>query len=213
MKIITSPSEIDRFLPAKWADSFNARKKALEVYLKDGGVIKIGEVKNEWPRLIYPTKEKLEKEIKDVEKELDSVERRLELARKRLDDLKQTPGKTLKVLFDPLFWKHKVRLLTDEEYREVFELVRPPVHLIHRPEWKKRMDLFLKSDEYRERLKEARLSEIGKRREFLENEVEKRMEFSRSVVENLIEKLEKKRKELKERLSALKVLLSWAKAS
>ncbi len=85
--------------------------------------------------------------------------------------------------------------------------------MIHRPDWRKKIELFIKSEEYRLRLKEARLSKIGRRREVLEKEVEKRIDFSKSVVNSLIEKLEAKKNELDERLEALKVLKAWADAS
>ena len=211
--MISNPSDLDNFLPPKWAESFSSRKNAIKVYLKTGGIIKIGEVKGSWPRLIYPTVEKLEAEIKVVEKELDRIERQIKEARKKRKDLENTPDKMLRVLFDPLYWKHRVKLLKDPEYREVYELVKPPIHLIHRPDWRKKIDIFVKSREYRDKLKEARLSKIGKRRDVLEVEVERRMEFSKSVVSSLISKLEAKKKELEERLDALRTLLNWAKAS
>ncbi len=213
MRVISNPSDLDNFLPPKWAEAFSARKKAIEVYLKKGGIIKIGEVRGSWPRLVYPTLEKIEAEMKEVEREIDRIDRQLKDAKKKKSDLQNTPDKVLKVLFDPLYWKHRIKLLKDKDYREVYELVRPPVHLIHRPDWRKKIEIFVKSDEYRERLKEARLSEIGKRRDALEVEVERRMDFSRSVVDSLISKLEAKRKELKERLDALKILRDWARAS
>ncbi len=213
MKVISDPAEIDRFLPAKWADSFHSRKKAIEIYLKRGGIIKIGEVKGNWPRLLYPTSDKIEVEIKSIEREISRLERQIVEARKRLRDLEHSPDKTVKVILDPLYWKHRLRLLRDKEYREVYELVKPPIHLIHRPDWRKKIELFIKSEEYRLRLKEARLSKIGRRREVLEKEVEKRIDFSKSVVNSLIEKLEAKKNELEERLEALKVLKAWADAS
>ncbi len=213
MRVIANPSDIDRLMPPKWAESFHARRKAVELYLKRGGLIKIGEVKGSWPKLVYPTVGKLDSEIREVEKELAKVERSLKEARSRLKELERTPDKMLRVFMDPLFWKHQMKLLRDKEYREVYELVKPPIHLIHRPDWRKKIEIFVKSDEYRSRLKEARLSEIGKRREVLEEEFERRMEFSRSVVSSLIDKLEAKKKELEEVISALNTLKSWARAS
>ncbi len=213
MKVITDVSDVDKFLPARWADSFSSRKEAIKQYLKGGGVIKIGEMRGEWPRLLYPTREKLESEIKSVEKELESVDRQLSQARKRLSLLKNTPDKKIKVVLDPLFWRHKVKLLTDKEYKADYELIRPPVHLIHRPDWRKKIELFLNSGEYRTRLREARLSKIGKNRDLLENEVEARIEFSKSVVKSLLDKLERKKEELEGKLRVLKTLLNWARSS
>ena len=213
MRVISNPSDIDALLPPKWADSFSARKKAIEIYLKSGGIIKVGEVKGSWPRLVYPTVEKLESDINTIEKEIERINRQIEETKKRKRDLQDTPDKMLKVLLDPLYWKHRMKLLRDPEYREVYELVRPPIHLLHRPDWRRKIEIFVKSEEYRNKLKEARLSEIGKRRDFLDVEVEKRMEFSRSVVSSLSEKLEAKKNELEQRLNALKTLLSWAKSS
>jgi hypothetical protein len=213
MKVISSKQDIEKFLPAKWASSFSSRRTAIEIYLSTGGIIKIGEVKGEWPRLLYPTVDKLNSEIKSTELELSRIERQLKQIRSKLNDLNETLPKKLKVLFSPLYWKHRMKLLTDKEYKEVYDLVKPPMHLIHDPEWKKRMDIFLKSDDYRMRLKEARLSEIGKRRDVMEKEVERRAEFSRSVVEHLLDKLETKRKALNDKLFALKELKKWAEKS
>ncbi|GEM_PF-1651610 len=213
MRLITNKSDLEKYLPASWAEGFMQRKKAVETYLETGGIIKIGEHKGNWPRLIYPTKEKLRQELDEVEKELAKLDKQLAEAKRRRNRLQTTPGKMVKVAMDPLYWEHRMKLLKDREYREVYELVRPPFHLMHMPEWRKRLEVFVKSAEYRARLKEARLSKIGKRRELLDKEVERRMDFSRSVVDGLIEKLEAKRDKLVKRADALRTLMGWAEAS
>ncbi len=213
MKLITNKDDLEKYLPASWAEGFLQRKKAIETYLSSGGIIKIGELKGNWPKLIYPTRSKLSQELKEAEEELNAVDKQLVNAKNKRERLDTTPTKMAKVLTDPLFWEHKLKMLRDKEYREVYELVRPPFHLLHMPEWRKRLEVFVRSAEYRARLKEARLSKIGRKRELLEKEVERRMDFSRSVVDGLIEKLEKKKERLEKKVRALRILMGWAEAS
>ena len=211
MKTIGNFEEFKRYLPANWAVDYNERVNAIKVYLESGGIIKIGEMKGHWPKLIYPTKRRLEKQIEEAEEKLKDINKQIKEWRKRHKEL-QTNKVTdvLKRITDPLYWEHHARLLADPTYRETYELVEPPIHLIHRKEWRKRLKLFIKDKEYRLRLHEARTSEIGKRREGMKKEVEARMQFTRDLAETEKKKLIDKRDQLIRKIEAMKTLLQWA---
>ena len=73
--------------------------------------------------------------------------------------------------------------------------------------------MFVRSKEYRLRLKEARKSQLGRKREKMEEEVKTRMEFNKQLANINREKIEKKKQELEEELKAMRALLLWAKDS
>jgi hypothetical protein len=84
------------------------------------------------------------------------------------------------------------------------------MHLLHRGEWKKRLAMFVRSKEYRLRLREARTSVIGKKRPPMRDEVEMRLDFNRQTADSELEKVAAKKKALDSLESALRVMLAWA---
>ncbi|MCD6414895.1 MAG: hypothetical protein J7L23_04705 [Candidatus Diapherotrites archaeon] len=184
------------------------RVEAVKTYLR-GGIIKL-----EGSKLVYPNVQRLEKQVQEREEKLRGLASQLKEWADREKKLK-TDKKTdmAAVAVDPLYWEHKMKLMTDKEYREVYELVKPPMHLMNRKKWRKRIEMFVKSKEYRIRLKEARLSQIGKKREKMADEAETRMDFDRRLATLNKEKIEKKKRELEREVSAMRELIRWAKES
>ncbi|MBN3037340.1 MAG: hypothetical protein JW834_02750 [Candidatus Diapherotrites archaeon] len=203
-----------RALPANWAKDYGVREASVRKYLEIGGIIKVGEVKGAWPTLVYPTASRLEKQLEEAERKLAGVEKQLHAWKRRHKRLKtNTVSDVVQRAVDPLFWEHKIRLVADPTYRETYDLVRPPMHLMNRADWRKKLKYFVQSKEYRIRLHEARTSKIGRRREKMDTEVEKRMEFNRQLADQEHKKLLTKKRDLEDRIRAVRALIVWARES
>jgi len=203
--------EFKRLLPEELSNAYPARQKAISTYLSAGGITKF-EKADGFPRLVYPTPKRLEEQIAEAEDKLKSLSHQIAAWHKRHRNLKTNKvTDTAKLAADPLYWEHRTKLLVDPSYRATYELVRPPIHLLNREKWRKRLKMFIRSKEYRLRLHEARISKIGKKRAPMAEEVEARFDFNRRMATSELAKLEEKREALNKRLSAMKALLLWVR--
>jgi hypothetical protein len=210
METIGSFDEFKRLLPDNIAHSHPERQRALEAYLSSGGIIKL-DFSRGFPTLVYPSRSRLEGQIEKTEKKVSRLESQIREWNKRRTHLQTNKvGDFVMRFADPLFWEHQVKLLSDPGYRETYDLVSPPMHLVHRKEWKKRLSMFVRSKEYRLRLHEARTSAIGKKRPPMRDEVEARLDFNRQTADRERSKLTQKKRDLLSLLSALRVMLAWA---
>ncbi|MCD4740663.1 hypothetical protein K8R43_05770 [archaeon] len=204
------PKTIGSFIDLKKEvpEMTESRAKAMQSYLKTG-IVKV-----QGKRLVYPTTQRLEKQIGEKRKRIDYLDEQIKEwghRQKNMDTDKVSDS--MKRALSPLYWEHQLKLMTDGEYREVYELVKPPMHLINHKKWNKRLSIFVKSEEYRLRLKESRLSSIGKKREKMSEEVQQRMEFNRQLAAMNKEKIEKQKKELEFQVRAMREVMRWAKDS
>lgn len=184
------------------------KAKAVKIYLK-GGIIKV-----DGNKLVYPNVQRLEKQLSEKKKKIRELQEQLKEWETREKELKTDKVIDIaSVVLDPLYWEHKLKMMIDSEYKEVYELVKPPIHFLSRKKWRKRIEMFIKNKEYRLRLKEARLSQIGRKREKMVEEAEARLEFNRQLANMNKEKLEKKKRELEEEIFAMRELMRWAKDS
>lgn len=203
--------EFKKLLPKDDQDSYPNRQKAIDVYLAMGGVTKF-EKTDAFPRLVYPTPQRLDTQIHEAERKIKGLDKQIDAWHKRHKHLKTNKATDVaKRAADPLYWEHRAKLVADPAYRKTYELVRPPMHLLHREKWRKRLRMFIRSKEYRLRLHEARISKIGKKRAPMTEEVEARLDFNRKMASNELKKLEDKRKTIHEKLSAMKTLQTWIK--
>ena len=201
-----------KLVPTELKDSYSSRQAAIDSYLSMGGVTKFEETSG-FPRLVYPTSQRLESQIMENEKKLNSLDRQVAAWHRRHKALKTNKATDIAArAVDPLYWEHRTRLITDPSYRATYELVKPPIHLLNREKYRKRLKMFIQSKEYRLRLHEARLSKIGKKRAPMAEEVELRFDFNRKMAQNELAKLDEKRIALRTRLSAMKAMLAWVKA-
>ena len=204
-------AEFKKLLPEGQENAYPKRQKAIAVYLAMGGVTKF-EKGDGFPRLIYPSPKRLEEQIAEAEEKLKSFDRQMMAWHKRHRHLKTNKATDVaRLAADPLYWEHRAKLLADPSYRTTYELVRPPIHLLHRDKWRKRLKMFIRSKEYRLRLHEARVSKIGKKRLPMDEEVEARFDFNRKMASSELSKLEEKRNRASEKLSAMRALLAWVK--
>ncbi|MFC2175013.1 hypothetical protein ACFLQ2_04080 [archaeon] len=209
---IGSFAEFKKLVPKDMAESYPSRQSAVETYLLMGGVTKF-EKAGGFPHLVYPTPKRLEDQIQEAEKKIAGWDKSLGDWHRRHHHLKTNKVTDVaKRAADPLYWEHRAKLVTDPAYRATHDLVRPPIHLLNREKWRKRLKLFIRSKEYRLRLHEARVSSIGKKRAPMVEEVEARLDFNRKMAKHELEKIEEKRNKLKKKLSAMKTLLVWSKS-
>ena len=184
------------------------RAIAVETYLK-GGIIKV-----QGTRLVYPTSQRLEKQIHEKKGRINTLSNQLKDWNSREKSMKTDKvSDSVKRVFSPLYWEHQMKLMTDKEYKDVYELVKPPMHLINHKKWHKRLAIFIKDEEYRLRLKEARLSQIGKKREKMTEEVKARMAFNQQLAAMNKEKLERQKHDLEMQVRAMREVMRWAKES
>jgi hypothetical protein len=208
METIGSFEEFKRRLPSGSEHAHPERQRALETYLESGGIVK-ADFSHGFPSIVYPTRSRIEGQIDTTAKKLSRLEAQLRDWDKRKAHLQTNKvGDYVLRFADPLFWEHQAKLLSDPEYKETYNLVAPPMHLVHRKEWRKRLSMFIRSKEYRLRLHEARTSEIGKRRPPMREEVEARLEFNRQTAKRERDKLSEKQRNLESLLSALLVVRS-----
>jgi hypothetical protein len=198
-------------LPKEMRDANQHRQEAVKKYLLFGGIIKIEET-GRFPTLVYPDEARLKQQMEEARKKLEDLNKQVSDWDKRFAEYDTSKLTDMVGKFaEPLYWEHAAKLVADPTYREVYDKVSPPMHLIHRGKWKKRLRMFVKSKEYRLRLHEARTSVIGRKREPMTKEVENRLEFNRQLVRQARERLLAKRKELEERLAAMRALEGWAR--
>ena len=209
---IGSFADFKKLLPPDMKDSFPNRQSAVETYLAMGGVTKF-EKTGGFPHLVYPTPRRLQDQIGEAEEKIAGWDKSLGDWNRRHKHLKTDKVTDFaKRAADPLYWEHRAKLVSDPAYRATHDLVRPPMHLLHRDKWRKRLRLFIRSKEYRLRLHEARVSSIGKKRAPMVEEVEARMDFNRQMARHELKKIQEKRVALEKKLAAMKTLLVWSKS-
>jgi len=110
---------------------------------------------------------------------------------------------------DPLFWEHTFRNISNKEYKHSFDTVDLPLSMMSDPKQRKILRMFIKNPEYRERLVEARTSELGKRRDSMRQSMEKTGDFRTDVIDNRVKKLMAEHDSYLEKERALEVLGGW----
>lgn len=199
------------YLNVKPGDSdLPEREEAIETYLEQGGVLKVDDSDDGEPSLIYPGKDRIKKQLKSTKRREKYLQGEiLKLQRKKRKRARETSS--LKRVFDPLYWQHKYKMRTNDDYKKAYEEVQPPVEKANDSDWRKMIKMFVKEPEYRERLIEASRSEISKGKGTIREEMQKREQFSEDVIDKRVKKLKNKLEKYRKKKKSLKVLLKWAK--
>jgi len=180
--------------------------KAIKIYLNSGGVLK---VENGLPlTIVYPNKNRLKellKKIEGKERYLDSEINgcKKELRKMTADGIYTQITKVIR----PIYWQHLIQLGIDGKYRKDFDVVNLPMEMIHIPRYKKIVEMFITNPEYRERLLEARTSELGKLRESIKESAYKADNFKKNTVKHRIKKLENEKGGYRKRKGAIQTLI------
>lgn len=185
--------------------------EAIEIYLGQGGVIKLDDSKEGEPRLIYPNVGRINKQLRRAKKKEDYIREEIKNLKRKKRKKARKYLTSAKKMFDPIYWEHEYKKRTDEEYKKVYEEVKPPIERLNDSDWRSMVKMFVREEDYRERLLEAARSEIAKNKGTIKEEMKKRDEFSEEIIQNRINKLEKKLKRYRKKRKALKKLLKVAK--
>jgi hypothetical protein len=110
-------------------------------------------VKAENGKMVYPSKRKIDESI------LSFKAKRKKLLKEQLKWMKMLfLAKNAKLMnefkkfFTVLYWKHLSKYLTNQEYKEAFQSVNMPLHLISSKKHRKMIEAFIKNKDYREKL-------------------------------------------------------------
>ncbi len=186
-------------------------EEAIEIYLDQGGLIKLDDSSKDRPKLIYPDTKRLKKQLRRTKEKEKHLQGEVTNLRKRKEQKLKKYLDPVKKAFNPVYWEHKYKKRTNEEYKKAYEKIQPPVEKLNDPEWRDMVKMFVREPEYRERLLEAAKSEISKGKGTIREEMQKRQEFSDEVVDKRIDKLQSKLDKYREKKKALQRLLKLAK--
>ncbi|MFA5763687.1 MAG: hypothetical protein WC915_02655 [archaeon] len=190
-----------------------SRINAIEMYFKHKGIIRAYESDKSWPKLTYPN-------IFILNKKTNELKTTKNLFQKNLADWEKKYGQAknyhktnqLKKLKEPLYWKHKAKMLIDSDYRKDADQVKLPAHLVGDNKWKPMVKMFVNDLEYRKQLSETVRESIVYKKDrkvakYADDLKDFRMQTSNKQVDLLKVKLEK----LTELEIALKELSKWAR--
>lgn len=189
------------------------RREALLVYFQYNGVIRAYEGTKEWPKLTYPN-------YFILSKKLDELKKRKSLFQKNLDDWKKKYSQAenyhknnqIKKFKEPLYWKHKAKMMSDPDYRKDAEQVKLPAHLVADDKWKPMVKMFVNDLEYRKQLSETvRESIVYKKDKKVAKYADELKDFRMKTTSKQVEELEKKIIKADELEKALKELQKWAR--
>lgn len=211
-EIIGSFEEFVRCLPVKRLADHTDREDAMRHYLLSGGIARLGPLSESGcPVLLYPTPARIQELTKENDERLRLVEKRIKALEDEGKELTGEGGikEFLLRATDPLYIEHRTKLMTDGEYRKTYERVAPPMRL-HAHRRKKLVREFVKNEDYRRKLLEARSSEIGKNRPSISEELSNNTKFKQSLLEKSTSSLLREREILLLRQRTLMVLLKWS---
>lgn len=178
-------------------------EEALKRYQEFGGIVKF-----ENSKLLYPNKERLENQLQEFTEKKRYLDIQIKELQRRNMSLSYDNVISGALRFaDPLFWRHTIRKMTDQDYREASRLLEPPVNRLTDQKSRVLMQRFLEDDQYRRSLVESRTGILGKNRDTISGSIRKSMDYSRSLTSNRIGKLESEREGFDERIKILNSML------
>ncbi len=189
------------------------RLNALTIYFSSHGVIRAYSSEKEWPKLTYPNIFVIEKKLSEVKQKKSLFEKNLSSWKKKYSQA-ENYNKTnqIKKLKEPLYWKHKTKMIIDSDYRKDSEQVQLPIHLVSDNRWKPMVKMFVNDLEYRKQLAETvRESIIYKKDKKVAKYADELKDFRMETSNKQVEELEKKILKLEELEKSLKEIHKWAK--
>ncbi len=186
-------------------------EEAIEIYLNQGGILKIDREGSGKPDLIYPGKKRIKKQINQAKKKEEYLREELTKLRRKKREKDRDKLNPVKKSLNPLYWRHLYKKRTDDDYKEAYKEIQPPMEKVNDSEWKDMLKMFVNEPEYRERLLEASNSQIAEGRGTIQEQVMEREQFSKDLVDKRMKKLRKKLNKYRKKRKALKKLLKIAK--
>lgn len=199
---------------AKFLDAHPARARALQHHFEKRGIVQLdSSEKKSWPRLVYPTPEKLEGLIVTLEEKMRSASlKRKDWQASHWKSSTHATFSQFSKLSDPLFWQHAAKSVIDSEYRKDSKSVGMNTGLIADKKYRPMVDAFVHSSDYRKQLTEAvQNSVVYKDHKGLGKHAHDRHRMQTEVAKSLLDKIEAELKENQAQLQTWKELLSWAR--
>ncbi|MAG21913.1 MAG: hypothetical protein CL943_01225 [Candidatus Diapherotrites archaeon] len=199
------PKSVDR---AKYAE----RIEALKHYFSKGGIIRISDSSDDFPKLLYPGKVRIKSQVDELHKLRQLYHKRLVDWRKKLQQAQvYFTVNNVKKLKEPLYWKHMAKYLSNKDYRNDADKVKLPVNLVADRRWKPMVKMFVNDLDYRKQLTQtvdesivyAKDKKVAKYAEELQS-------FRSEQSSRKIGELEKKLAEIDASINALQEINKWA---
>jgi len=190
-----------------------ALEEALKGYFASGGIIRVQiESSNQWPKLIYPSKNRLADLIKEKQELLNDLEKQKASWERRLNKANlYYLTHFFKKYAHPLYWKHIVKLLADKDYRADAQKVKIPAHLVADKRWEPMIRTFIESPEYRKQLCITfEESPIYKKNKKLAKYSEQLIDFRKQESKRKIDEINAKIYAIKNEILVLRKLQRWA---
>ncbi len=188
------------------------RLEALEKYFSYGGVISVSKSSGIWPKLIYPSIERIESQINELnEKKIQFIKKENDW-KKRLNEAKNYHAKHhLLKLKEPLYWQHIQRIIMDKEYREDAEIVGLPAHLASDERYKPMIKMFLQDLDYRKNLVETVKNSLAyKKDKRLAKYADMLQGLRAEMSDSMIKSISKKIVEIEDQIKTLRLIKQWA---
>ena len=190
-------------------------EQALKEYFASGGIVRVLiSTSKEWPKLLYPSQQRLRTLIKEKKKQRQEFMARKSAWQKRLFNAElYNITNFLKKYAEPLYWRHILKYIADSDYRNDAKSVKLPVNLVADPRWKPMIKMFVEDIDYRKQLRlTVEESFVYKKDKKLAKYSQQLIEFRKQESQRKIDELNKKIEELNKEIEILKKLLRWAKA-
>jgi hypothetical protein len=206
-------SNIDSFQKKFPKTNESDRLDALKIYFEFNGVIRAYPSEKEWPKLTYPNFFILNKKISELKSKKNLFEKNLDSWKKKYFQAKNyNKNNQIKKLKEPLYWKHKAKLIMDSDYRKDSEQVKLPIHLVSDEKWRPMVKMFVNDIDYRKQLSETvKESIVYKKNKKVAKYADELKDFRMETSNKQVELLEKKIEKIILLEKALKELQKWAK--
>ena len=212
--IISSFHVLSQKFKAVSSNSKDPRVAALQHYFHAGGVISVGSADKEgWPELVYPSKPRLEEQLKEKNEFKELFSKKKNDWKKEFRDAQWYNVKNhAKKFADPLYWKHVQKSLTDKSYRDDVKRIQLPTQLVSDKRYRAMVDMFVNDIEYRKQLAETVENSIAyKDNKKVARYANELQAFRKKVSENRLKELEEKLDEVELDIQSIRVMLQWAK--
>ena len=188
-------------------------EEALKEYFANGGIVRVAiSSSKEWPKLIYPSKKRLQALIEEKKKQKRDLLGKKATWQKLLFNANiYNVANFVKKYAEPIYWKHIFKYLIDSDYRNDANTVKLPAHLVADPRWKPMIKMFVEDIDYRKQLRlTVEESFVYKKDKKLAKYRQQLIEFRKQESKRKIKELEEKIAELDKEIKVLSTLLKWA---
>ncbi len=195
-------------------ESNSERANALKDYFAFGGFLSMLPSGNGWPKLIYPSKQRIIFQLNELDLSRKLFESKLNDWKKKNSEAKNYK-KTIffKKFAEPVYWKHLMKTMTDKEYKHSTERVKLPVDLVADKKYKAMIETFLNDTEYRRQLIEAfENSVVYKKDKKLAKHASHLQELRKEISETKIKELTAKLESINKNINCLKEIMKWAES-